>query len=179
MFYKYENAVALNAKGHLGSQDDSSRIAGKLYSGNCSVSLKRNLENSPISICLSPASLSFSAFLQVLIFLTLFSDILKISLAFFTLVFCCFSQAHAMSPSFPEITALQRSDSSVPKCCVLLKGTPKRIQNAMYKTMHFGVQKSFLGLVFHSDMIISLKNGATYIFFFLFEISCLFFFFFF
>lgn len=80
----------------------------------------------------------------MLILLTLFNDILKISLAleaFFTLLFCCFSQAHAMSPSFPEITALQRSDSSIPKCCVLLKDTPKRIQNGMYKTVFWNIEK--------------------------------------
>lgn len=93
------------------------------------MSLNRNLENSPISFCLSPASLSFSAFLQVLILLTLFSDILKISLAleaFFTSLFYCLSQVLALSPSFPEITALQRSDSSIPKYCVPFKRHTKK-----------------------------------------------------
>lgn len=46
-----------------------------------------------------------------------------------------------MSPSFPEITALQRSDSSIPKCCVLLKDTPKRIQTGMYKTVFWNIEK--------------------------------------
>lgn len=115
LFYRSGNILSSNAKGQLETQGamakeraPASRIPGKLYPGDCFASLNRNLTNSPISICLSPVSHSFSAFLQVLILLTLFNDILKIPLAlgaFFTSLFCCLSQVLAMSPSIPDITA--------------------------------------------------------------------------
>lgn len=136
LFCRSGNILALNAKGHLGMQGvmageraPASQIPGELYPGDCFSSLNRNLKNSPISICLSPACRSFSTFLQVLILLTLFNDILKISLgleAFFTSLFCCLSQVLAMSPSLPEITALLRSNSSIPKYCVPFKRHTKR-----------------------------------------------------
>lgn len=138
LFCRSRNILSSKAKGHLETQGamaeeraPASQIPRKLYPGDCFVSLNRNLKNSPISICLSPVSRSFSAFLQVLILLTLlFNDILKISLAleaFFASLFCCLSQwENAMSPSIPDITALLRSNSSIPKYCIPFKRHTKK-----------------------------------------------------
>lgn len=136
LFCRSGSILALNVKGHLGIQRvmagkraPASGIPGELYPRDCFASLNRNMKTSPISICLSPASHSFSTSLQVLILLTLFNDILKISLALealFSSLFCCLSQVLAMSPSFPEITALLRSNSSIPKYCVPFKRHTKK-----------------------------------------------------
>lgn len=135
LFFRSSNILALNAESHLGIQGviaeeraPDSWIPEVLYSGNCFALLNRNLKNSPISICLSPASWSFSTFLQVLILLIFLNDILKISSAleaFFPSVFCCFFQALGMSPSLPEITASLRS-SSIRKYYIPFKKRTKK-----------------------------------------------------
>lgn len=176
LFCRSGNILALNVKGHLGIQGamvgeraPASQIRGELYPGDCFASLNRNLKNSPISICPSPASRSFSTFLQVSILLTLFNDTLKISLAleaFFTSLFCCLSQVLALKPYLPEITALWRSNSSIPKYCIPFETYQKEYKMPCIK-QYFGIERGILGLVFHHNMIICLKTSAAYV------VSCL------